>query len=494
MYPGEWLDRAAIPAVLVDRKGQIGMSRPKSFPNASVEVRRLGIAKRALRRLTWCIAVGLSMGFAADGAVSQTYAPDTPTASDALDGLETDYRLSVGDVLEISVRGFPDLRQRSVVELNGEVSLPLAGRIRIVGMSIAQAQAAIKKVVTARPLGQKFGDGRESFTVLAPDDVNITIAEYRPVYVLGDIGKPGELPFRPGLTVRQAIALAGGFDVMRYRLINPFTESADMKSRQETLWTELTKVRAQIGRIKAELDGSEQFSRAVLTGIPLAVRFIDQIAEIEKESLKQRMVDLSKEREYLARTVKLAEDKMQTLADVLRNEEEGLKEDKKEYAGLLEFNKRGTVPLLRMMDLRRIQSASSTRFFQARIQFDQAKREHAEAVRALERLEATRRTELLRELQEANVAANSLRAKLSANTEKLTHTSLLKSRLVRGPGAKTSIYIYRSTRDSRQTIAATEDTLLLPGDTVEITLKNEFDVEDSRERDSLPVRSAKAPT
>jgi polysaccharide export outer membrane protein len=423
------------------------------------------------------------------GPLAQAHAAGLSVPEPAV-GVDAEYRLSVGDVIQISVRGFPDLRQQSVVELNGEVSLPLAGRVRVVGMTIAEAQGAIRKLVTDRPLGQRSSDGRETFTVIAAHDVNISIAEYRPVYVLGDVAKPGELSFRPGLTVRQAIALAGGFDVMRYRLINPFTESAEMKSQHETLLTELTKVRARISRVRAELDGRSELDRTELNEIPLGTAFIDQVFETEAEIFKRRRSEFVKEKELAKQVIQQTEDKVKTLTAVLENEEEGFNNDKQEYAKLLELNKQGTITLARLMDARRVGSASETRLLQARVQLDQAIRERSEAVRKSERLENTRRTELLDELQHANVEANSLQARLSANAEKLVHTSLLKSRLVRGPGAKPTILVHRATRNTRQTINGNEDTPLLPGDTIEVSLKSEFDIEN--DRGQYAARAAKS--
>jgi polysaccharide export outer membrane protein len=43
--------------------------------------------------------------------------------------------------------------------------------------------------------------------------------EQRPVYLNGDVSRPGEQRYRLGLTVRQAIALAGGYHIMRFRMI-----------------------------------------------------------------------------------------------------------------------------------------------------------------------------------------------------------------------------------------------------------------------------------
>jgi polysaccharide export outer membrane protein len=424
-------------------------------------------------------------------ALTQTQ-PKMPPASEIAPPNPDDYHLNRGDVVEILVYGFPELRQKSTVELNGEVSLLPSGRVKISGMTIAEAQAAIRKLITAKPLRQKFPDGRDTLTVVAADDVNITIAEYRPVYVSGDIARPGELPFRPGLTVRQAIALAGGFDVMRYRLVNPFIESADLKGKQEVLWTDMAKVRIQIARLQAELDDNQGLETSVLKDVPLATGFAQQLLETEAATLRHHIEDFSREKVHLQGLTQLAEERVRTAKATVDNEEQGMAEDKKGYAELLQFNQRGTIPVLHMMDIRRNQYATSTRALQAHAALGQARRDQTEAARNLERFESARLTALLEELQAANVRAGDLQAELSANTEKLTHTSLLKSRLLRGPGAKAIIQVFRLERNTRQQIDASEDTLLLPGDTIEIGLQNEFDVEMGRAQDGL-VRSAKGP-
>jgi polysaccharide biosynthesis/export protein len=437
------------------------------------------------RLMRLAIATVVAVAFAS-AAASQTRpaAPSTQdvagTTPDVAGAFGVNYRVNVGDVLEISIHGFPELRQKAMVELNGEVSLPPAGRIEIVDMTITEAQAAIRKLVTARPLRQKFGDGRETLTVVAADDVNVAIVEYRPVYVMGDVAKPGELPFRPGLSVRQAIALAGGFDIMRYRLVNPFLESADMKGKQETLWTEAAKGQVEIARIQAELDGTQTLDRSSLKDVPLDPGFIDRLVLTESETLKKRQESFAREFDHLKGLIRMAEDRARTLTATLENEERGLKEDQKSYADLMQFGERGSLPVLRLMDIKRSQVTFSSRVLQTRLQLEQAQREQAEAIQALARADSERRTGLLKDLQAASVKSNELQAQLSANAEKLTHTSLLKSRLVRGPDAKTKIRVFRSDHNAKQQIDAVEDTPLLPGDTIEIALRNEYDVEATR--------------
>ena len=53
--------------------------------------------------------------------------------------------------------------------------------------------------------------------------------------------------------MRQAIALAGGYDIMRFRMNNPFLEQADLQSEYRALWTEFAKEQAPFARLQASL-------------------------------------------------------------------------------------------------------------------------------------------------------------------------------------------------------------------------------------------------
>lgn len=403
-------------------------------------------------------------------------APSVPSAPDRSE--EGEYRLNYGDVLEFSVRGFAELRQKAIVELDGEVSVPLAGRVRVIGMPLSAAQSVIKSLAIQRPLQQRYPDGRESYVALALDDVLVTIAEYRPIYVMGDVGKPGEVPYRPGMTARQAIALGGGFDIMRYRLVNPFIESADIKGQYEVLWTDAARTRVRLKRIETELDGKSELDPDMVADVPLDRTFLDEIVKTETETLKRRLADHIKEITHINGLIEQSTSKVEHLKQQLATEQQGNEVDTQELEQFKEYQRRGSLPLMRLMEIRRIQLANSTRVLQTRVQFDQAERDLAEARRQLERYQNTYRSTLLMDRQDQAAAYNGLLAKISATWEKLEHTSVLKSRLVRGRGGKVNISIHRSLLDLKQTLPGTEDTQLFPGDTVEIALETEKDADE----------------
>jgi polysaccharide biosynthesis/export protein len=151
---------------------------------------------------------------------------------------KAEYRLHVGDVIEIAVARLPELKQRVPVQMDGTISYPLLGTISVADLSPAEVQAKVGAMLAAKVFRQRTSDGRENSVAIDSDEVTATIAEYRPVYVNGDVSRPGELVYRPLMTVRQAIALAGGYDVLRLRMNNPVLETADLRGEYESLWTE----------------------------------------------------------------------------------------------------------------------------------------------------------------------------------------------------------------------------------------------------------------
>ena len=163
-----------------------------------------------------------------------------------------EYRLAPGDIVEISSPAMPELQQRSQINLDGEISWPLVGQMRVAGLPLSEVRAQVQALLPAKELRRRTDDGREYPIILSPNEINVVIAEYRPVYLNGDVSKPGEQPFRPGMIVRQAIALAGGYDIARFRMNNPFMEQADLRAEYQALWAEFALEQAHLARLRGE--------------------------------------------------------------------------------------------------------------------------------------------------------------------------------------------------------------------------------------------------
>lgn len=105
-------------------------------------------------------------------------------------------RFQGGEKIHITVFNEPTLSGDYDVDQNGMVSLPLAGTIRAVGLTQPEFE---------QELAKKF---RSEY--LRNPKVTVTIMQYRPIYLVGEIEKQGEFAYKPGLNVLTAMAMAGG--------------------------------------------------------------------------------------------------------------------------------------------------------------------------------------------------------------------------------------------------------------------------------------------
>lgn len=106
------------------------------------------------------------------------------------------YTLGPGDKIEIKVFGQKDLTVETLLSNSGQINYPFFGEIRVTGLTVKQVEKLIYK-------GLK-GD------YLVNPNVYVHVVQHRPFYIHGEVKQPGGYPYQPGLTVNQAIALAGG--------------------------------------------------------------------------------------------------------------------------------------------------------------------------------------------------------------------------------------------------------------------------------------------
>jgi polysaccharide export outer membrane protein len=107
------------------------------------------------------------------------------------------YLLGPNDRIRLKVYGEADITGEYEVDSNGQVSIPLAGHIPAAGLTTKQLERSITSALAKG--------------IVRDPRVNVEIALYRPYYILGEVKKGGEYPYRLGLTVMDAVASAGGF-------------------------------------------------------------------------------------------------------------------------------------------------------------------------------------------------------------------------------------------------------------------------------------------
>lgn len=165
---------------------------------------------------------------AADGSGRALHAESEPTIIPAsLEGpkavADSDgpYLLDTGDRLRIFVYGQPNLSRLYTVDHGGGISMPLIGRVVSRGLTTYALEARIKG-----SLGAKY---------VKDPEVTVDVAQNRPFFILGEIKNAGQYPYVSGMTVKSAVAIAGGYgdrasqrNVQITRRINGLVEKLDV--------------------------------------------------------------------------------------------------------------------------------------------------------------------------------------------------------------------------------------------------------------------------
>ncbi len=164
------------------RHGALGVVLGRGF---------FGLFGRGL--LTRALCLALCVVWLGMRSVAAQAAPEVPSSH----GLSA-YALGAGDVISIRVFGEEDFTQTNIRLTDaGTIFYPAVGEINIRGITLGELEQTIINGLRGR--------------ILVNPRVSVGINEYRPFFITGMVKSPGSFPFQPGLTVRKAASLAGGF-------------------------------------------------------------------------------------------------------------------------------------------------------------------------------------------------------------------------------------------------------------------------------------------
>lgn len=151
---------------------------------------RVKAIRQICRTVMTVLAAGALLSGCAGGAQDVAAASAEPAAAQ--------YRLDAGDEVRISAYGLDALNNAYIVSDAGDISLPLIDNVQARGKTVGELQSDIIRLLVERQ-------------ILRSPSVNVQITKYRPFYILGEVKSPGEYPYRPGMSVLTAIAMAGGY-------------------------------------------------------------------------------------------------------------------------------------------------------------------------------------------------------------------------------------------------------------------------------------------
>lgn len=358
-----------------------------------------------------------------------------------------EYKISSGDILDITVFRVPELSRQVTVDITGAIAFAPIGAIEVDGQSLENISSRIRTSL------QEQG-------ILTDAQVTVGLVATRPVTVGGDVTQPGEVPYRNGLTVRRAIALAGGLGLSRVRGAE---ELADLRSQREVLALDLTQTLARSARLTAEL--AEEGS-APLTiegpGVVSPAKRAEMIAA-EERLLKANLQESVEEKAHLSRRLDIVNSQIETLTLQSTQQQNMITQQVEEIDRQRGMMKQGLTSRTRVLEEQRVLDSSHERAADTASDISRARDEQEAITYQLARFDDRRRSSLEGAIADARQTEVTTRAKLIGVTERLAQLGL-------SAAADAIVSVYRKTKEGETELRAEQDLVLEPGDMVAVTI------------------------
>jgi polysaccharide export outer membrane protein len=391
-----------------------------------------------------------------------------PATADA-PGDSSAYKLAPGDRITVTVLGQPDISGEILIDGAGNIVMPFIGSIGVKDLTVIECQKLIV---------DRLADG-----VFNQPSVNVRISELRPVYVLGDVRTPGAYPFRYGVIVKSAIAIAGGFGVAEQS--QSVSEFLLAEQHLAELAYEKQALLVRLARIEAQRDGKDTFA-APASGLTAGVDMADLVA-IEKDTLDTQAALLKTQVDLMSSQQPRLQIEINALNAQIatENKQLGLVSDQlQQYDVLI---KKGLGQQNIQLQLKLQEATHESNVWRLTAEGSRLQRDSVDLSLQIQDVEATYKRGIIAELLEVRRRLNELDISLPIARE-VREARLQQAVSLTGIEAARTITVTRN-RDGQPTeFQATETMSLEPGDIVEI--KKLLPRASARVSDSIETSSA----
>jgi protein involved in polysaccharide export with SLBB domain len=369
-----------------------------------------------------------------------------------------EWRASLDQVFEWSA-----LNSEYVVGAGGKVSLPLVGEIPATGKTTGELAVAIGGALKAR-IGLAEGP-----------DVSVEVVQFRPLYVVGDVERPGEYAYRPGLTVLQAISIAGGMARVRDAgLLRLGRELIATKGDLGLLESELVSTLARKARLESELAGLDEIA---LPG-ELNLRALDGtlIALLHQEGLlfQSRKAAVDTQAKALEQLKASLEMEAASLAKQIAAHDSQIRLMDEELAKVSQLYSKGLSTAARKLGLERNAAQLLGERLRLEAGLARVNQEARKTDISILELRNRRLNDVTTELRQTEVKLGEITQRKETAERLLSESRASSSQLVaaRTTNAQQGILprytIVRPRRGGSVELEATEATLVEPGDTIKV--------------------------
>ena len=346
---------------------------------------------------------------------------------------------------------------------DGWLSLPLAGRIKAGGRSSSEVEKSI---------GESL---KENMGLAKKPQAAVEVVKFRPFYVAGRVTKPGEFPYRPGLTVLQAISLAGGLPTVPMDFNRFQREVIQGEGDISLLKSERVSLLARISRLKAEMGGAKSISFADALMAHRNDELVKTAMQQETAVFDARKDGMETQIQALTNLATFLDKETGSLSGQIGYLDKQVVSIQKELGSVTALVKKGLAAAPRQFELERSLAQAQSQRLAAETSLLQAKQEIGKTEVSIIELKDGRRNEVATSLRQAQ-------NDLEQNTRKqATSRLLLQDSAVTAPrlmaeqrsrrDAQPVYTILRPTADGKVTeISARDTTPVAPGDTVKVEI------------------------
>jgi exopolysaccharide production protein ExoF len=381
------------------------------------------------------------------------------------------YRLGTMDKLTIrvaewqtaqgSVRNWESINGNYTVGPSGDISLPFLGQMPVAGKTTGDIAAEI-----GQQLQQKFG-------LIDRPAASVEIAEYRPVFVTGDVETPGRYPYLPGLSVLKAVSLAGGLrrsDALSQRFLRDFINA---RGSYQVLVTQRNSLLAALARLVAEAQHQSEID------FPKEVKdspYGRKLMEDETAFKQAREKKLSVQLKSLADLKGLLEKEVSSLAEKMDNQNHQIDLTQKELSKVNTLAKRGLAVNQRSLTLEEQIAELQGKLLDMETAQLRAKQSISQADQDAANLQNDRESEIAQDRQQDESELRAVELKLSMYKDLMAETVQSSpatiDQSVTGNTLTVNYSIVRAQNGKSREIPADENTPVQPGDVIKAEIKS----------------------
>ncbi|WP_397543196.1 polysaccharide biosynthesis/export family protein [Roseovarius salis] len=385
----------------------------------------------------------------------------TAPAHGQAESIPDTYVINIGDEVELDILDDNEPPQRFTVGRDGAVQLPYIGGVEVAAHPVGKAREVIRQTYVERE-------------IFVNPTVDLSVAGFRPISVLGDVRNPGNFDFQPFMTAEQAVGLAGGPAISANNEEARVLERRNLEGELSSLEYDLAASAARYARVKAQLDGDATVEWADL---PVDLRQVvnrdlfDEQKVTEDQIIALEAGDSDTRRELLQDAVSEAEKRVSLLGERETVQTDILETARKEFERAKEMVERGLVPRSGQTEARRAVGLAEDNLLRLREERSGVLVQLANLRSDLSQFDANRTSALLTERQRYWNEINKLTGNRASIKERI---QLLSQWMNAAAGLQTELLVeYKVRRRSENgvdTVKLQPYDELLPGDLLVIAV------------------------